>query len=91
VLTAMVNMESLHASSGERSRAVAVLLTLHDGRHGVKPEDAEAWAMAHGWSARAAGQLADLAKQIAARKRLRTGGFMLAPGALDRWRQAAEE
>lgn len=84
-------MQSLHASSGERGRAVAVLITLHDGGHGVKSEDAKAWAMAHGWSARAAGQLADLAKQIAAGKRLRTGGFKLAPGALDRWRQAAEE
>jgi hypothetical protein len=90
VLTAIVNVQSLHASSGERGRAVAVLLTLHDGGHGVKPEDAKAWAMAHGWSARAGGQLADLAKHRS-REAPTRGGFMLAPDALDRWRQAAEE
>jgi hypothetical protein len=74
VLTATVNVTSLHASSGERRRAVAVLLTLHDGGHGVKSEDAQAWAMARGWSARAAVKLADLAKQIAAGNAHALGG-----------------
>jgi hypothetical protein len=88
-LTAIINVTSLYASAGGRDRAVEVLLTLHDGGHGVNPEDARGWAMAHGWSARAAGQVADLAKQIAAGKRLRTRRPVLRTGILDTWLQAA--
>ena len=88
-LTDIINVTSLYASAGGRDRAVEVLLTLHDGGHAVDPENARAWAMAHGWSARAAGQLADLAQQIAAGKRLRTKRPVLRADILDTWRQAA--
>lgn len=88
-LTAIVNVTNLHASAPDRGRAVAALLALHDGGHGVNSEDARAWAMAHGWSARAAGQLADLAQQIAAGKRLRIKGGGLRSDILYTWRQAA--
>jgi hypothetical protein len=88
-LTAVINVTGLYASAGGRDRAVAVLLTLHDGGHGVNPRDARAWAMAHGWSARAAGELADLAEQIAAGTRLRARKKVLRSGILDMWRQRA--
>jgi hypothetical protein len=84
-LTAMINVQSLFAGAGGRDKAVAVLLKLHDAGHGVNPEKARAWAMAHGWSARAAGQLADLAQRIAAGKRLRAKGRVLRSDILDVW------
>ncbi len=90
-LTAIINVNSLYASAGGRDRAVAVLLTLHDGGHGVSPRDARAWAMANGWSARAAEQLADLAEQIAAGRRLRTRRSGLRSDILDTWRQRAAQ
>jgi hypothetical protein len=43
MLTAIVNVTSLYASGGDRDRAVAVLLALHDGGHDLNPEDARAW------------------------------------------------
>lgn len=89
-LTDLVNVTSLHASAGDRPRAVEVLRTLHGGGHVVDPEGARTWAMAHGWSARAAGQLADLARQIASGKRLRTGRpLVLREGILETWRRDA--
>ena len=88
-LTAIVNVTSLYASGGDRDKAVEVLLTLHDGGHRMNADDARAWALAHGWSARAAEQLVELAQPIAAGKRLRTRGGVLAHGILDRWRTAA--
>ncbi|HEY6688973.1 MAG TPA: hypothetical protein VI094_22505 [Propionibacteriaceae bacterium] len=90
-LTAIVNVQSLYSSAGDRDRAVAVLLALHDGGHDVVPEDTGAWAMAHGWSAEAALELADLAEQIVAGKRLRTKRRVLRSDILDRWRRAAQE
>ena len=88
-LTAINNVTSLYASAGDRDRAVAVLLALHGGGHGVNPVDARAWTMAHGWSAEAAGQLADLAEQIAAGRRLRTRNNVLRSDILNMWRQRA--
>lgn len=86
-----MNVQSLYSSAGDRDRAVAVLLALHDGGHGVDAEDTRAWAMAHGWSAEAAGQLADLADQIAAGTRLRTRRKILRSDILEVWRQHAAE
>jgi hypothetical protein len=88
-LTAIVNVQSLYSSAGDQDRAVEVLLALHDAGHGVDPEDTRAWAMAHGWSAEAALDLADVAEQIAAGKRLRTKRNVLRSDILDTWRQAA--
>jgi hypothetical protein len=90
-LTAIVNVQSPYSSAGDRDRAVAVLLALHDGGCGVDPEDTRAWAMAHGWSAEAAGQLADFAEQLAAGTRLRTRRKVLRSDILEVWRQRAAE
>ncbi len=86
-LTGLLNVTSLYASVGGRDRAVTVLRTLHDGGHAVDPEGMRAWAMAHGWSASAAGQLAELAKQIAAGKQLRITRRVLRSDILDVWRK----
>jgi hypothetical protein len=70
-LTDIINVTTLYANAVGRDRASELLSTLHDRGHAVDPESAREWAMARGWSARAAGQLADLAQQISAGKRLR--------------------
>jgi hypothetical protein len=88
-LTSLLNVTSLHVSSWQRGNAVGVLRILHDGGHPVNAEDTQAWTMAHGWSMRAAGQVAELAKQIAAGKQLRFKRDELRSDILDEWRQRA--
>jgi hypothetical protein len=90
-LTDINNVTSLYANAVGRDRASEVLRTLHDRGHAVDPESARAWAMARGWSARAAGQLADLAQQISAGKRQRIKRPALRADILERWRNAASE
>jgi predicted hydrocarbon binding protein len=75
-LTSVLNVTILHVSSWQRGTAVAALRILHDNGHIFDAEAVRAWAMAHGWSARAAGQVAELAKQIAAGKKLRVVSFV---------------
>ena len=88
-LTHYVNHANNLAGALDKRDAIAVLLTLHDGRHRLEPEPIYAWALANGWPARGAQRLRELAEKIAGGTRPRLqGGSPFRPDILQQWRDA---
>ncbi len=88
-----VNQSNMLASSDDRDRAVAVLLTLHRGGHQLVPEQIYTWALANGCGAGGATRLRELAEKISAGRALRTRRpltAILRADALPRWRDEAQ-
>ncbi len=52
-MTLLVNPNNHLAGSFDRQVAVAILLTLHDARYPLPPEQLYAWGLANNWPARA--------------------------------------
>lgn len=89
-LTATVNHSNNLAGSLDMRDAVAVLLTLYDGRHRLEAEPIYAWALANGWPARGAQRLRELVEKIQSGTRPRLqGGSPFRPDILQQWRKAA--
>jgi len=68
-LTALVNHGNALAGTLDRRDAIMVLQKLHDGGHRLDPDEVYAWSLAHGWPARGALRLKEIASRIAAGSR----------------------
>lgn len=89
-LSGMVNHGNNLAGGYDRRDAVAVLRTLHQGGYQLPDGEVYAWTLAHGWPARGAERLRDLAEKIDAGRTVQLrGGSPLRPDVLDRWRAQA--
>jgi hypothetical protein len=88
-LTHSVNHANNLAGALDKRDAIAVLLTLHDGRHRLEAKPIYAWALANGWPARGAQRLRELAEKIVGGTRPRLqGGSPFRPDTLQQWRDA---
>lgn len=72
-----------------RRDAVAVLHLVHQGGHPFDREEVYAWALAHGWPARAARHLAALAAHVACGQRPAPAAAPFRPEILTVWRERA--
>jgi hypothetical protein len=91
-LSRSVNHANELAGSLDHRDAVAVLTLLHDGNYRLPPEAIYAWALAHGWPARGADRLRDLASAFEGGRRPRLkGANPFGPNIVTKWRQRAVE
>jgi hypothetical protein len=89
-LTARVNHANNLAGALDRRDAVAVLRVLHAANYPLPAEDVYAWALAHGWPARGAERLREMAAKIDAGRSLQLKGpWPFTPDILERWRSSA--
>jgi hypothetical protein len=90
-LTHCVNLSTGLVNPRDRGHAIDVLRALAKGRRQVTPDDAYAWAIQNGWRADAARDLRELVVGVAAGKRYRDGGMLVAPSQLLRiWQNEAD-
>lgn len=90
-LTAMVNHANNLAGSLDRRDAVAVLRTLKRAGYSLPADIVHAWALIHGWPARGAERLRQLAIDFEAGRRPQMQGRSpLREDILEIWRRAAE-
>jgi hypothetical protein len=63
-LTISVNLSTALANPIDKTAAVTFLRVLHRARYKMDPGAILAWAMSHGWSARGAQELSDVARGV---------------------------
>jgi hypothetical protein len=91
-LTASVNHANHLAGALDRRDAVAVLRTLSNAGYHLSPDAVYSWAFEHGWPARGAERLRQLAADFEAGKQPHMKGqFPFRADILDTWRRAARE
>lgn len=91
-LTRMVNHSNNLAGSLDHRDAVSVLRELHRGGYELPHRDIYSWALAHGWPARGAERLRDMAERIDAGRVVQMKGTSpLRADILDLWRADARE
>lgn len=70
-LTATINHNNTISAGYEKEQVVGVLLALHDAGIAMDADAMQGWALAHGWSGKNPGRLADYVRDISAGKRPR--------------------
>ena len=75
----------------ERDVVVSGFLKLHDSGHSFDPKELYAWAIAHGWSGRAAFDLKQVTSEIRAGKRLRFKHEPFRADILEIWEKDGED
>lgn len=91
-LTGMVNHANNLAGALDHRDAVAVLKLLHTGGYTLPHEAVYEWALAHGWPARGAERLREMAEKIDAGRVVQMKGTSpLSSDTLTRWQKKATE
>jgi len=89
-LTTRVNVSTGITHPLDSSLAIQIFETLRDAGEEFAPDEVKAWLIAEGgWKASDAQKVADLAKQVLNRKRLRKGPYNLEKDILRKWRESA--
>lgn len=91
-LTGMVNHANNLVGALDHRDAVAVLKLLHTGGYALPHDAVYEWALVHGWPARGAERLREMAAKIDAGRVVQMKGTSpLVSGTLTRWQEKASE
>jgi hypothetical protein len=80
-LTVGVNLGTALSHPTDKAMAVGYLRMLHRAHYALDPDEILAWAMGHGWSARGAQELAEVARGVAQGRAFRVEKNVLRPDA----------
>ena len=78
-------------SQDAKSQAVETMERLRDSGHRFEPTKLEAWAMAHGWQARDAQDLRQMAEAISGGKRYQARRGVFVANIVQLWEEEAAE
>lgn len=89
-LTHSVNLTTGILHPSDKDHAVSTFMALRDAGETYSAPEVRAWAVANGWSARHADDLAEVAEKIADGRKIRSSGrYSFRDDVVDRWRAEA--